>query len=406
MGTLIDYLRLIVDYFSNVRYSIINYRARPGQRHLNCRVLLTKKKEGDSAFSRFNVQIAGSIHSFRKTDEPTLRIFIMDITDASHQLDLIRWLRALYESKSLTFGQLAQDRIKPVQSKVKRWQTPNSPTFCYNADLGRLVNQTAILYDWITVANLDIDWLEFARKGKRKLQFIISLLSRQDGQEIASAIYNFIYENPEFGYIDLRENIQRTKTLAVALAFAVSAADQKLYDCEIELIKNWAQKNFNAKETANNEQPKLKKAMDKAVDFFRDGNLLNVNDICEELTEIAPIADRYDILNLCLRVAQAKGSVAAEELTILKNLAIWLKVDADKFHAMMEKTLPVNMHQVKDAEVILGVTSDMSKEKTRQQLNKQFFKWHSRVTNSDPQIRDQADQMIELIAMARSQYVG
>ena len=128
--------------------------------------------------------------------------------------------------------------------------------------------------------------------------------------------------------------------------------------------------------------------------------------ICKEVVEISPIGDRYDILDLCLHVAQANGLVVAEELAILKNLASWLEVDMNSFRAMMEKTLPVGMHQVKDVEVTLGVTSDMSREKTRKQLNQEYSKWNSRVTSSDPQIQAQADQMLKLIAEARSEYVG
>jgi len=39
-------------------------------------------------------------------------------------------------------------------------------------------------------------------------------------------------------------------------------------------------------------------------------------------------------------------------------------------------------------------------------LNKEYAKWNARVTNTDPQVRTQADQMLGLIAEARSQYVG
>jgi hypothetical protein len=111
-------------------------------------------------------------------------------------------------------------------------------------------------------------------------------------------------------------------------------------------------------------------------------------------------------LNLCLYVAQANSSVTQEELTVLKELANWLEIDMDKFREMVEKVLPVDMHEVLDVETILGVTSDMNKEKARQQLNKEYSKWSARVTSSDPEIQSQADQMLKLIAEARSQYVG
>jgi hypothetical protein len=48
----------------------------------------------------------------------------------------------------------------------------------------------------------------------------------------------------------------------------------------------------------------------------------------------------------------------------------------------------------------------MNKEETRQQLNREYAKWSSRVISSDPSIRRQADEMLNLIANARTQYVG
>ena len=357
--------------------------AQTERNDLDCRVQLIKQKEHDSVFDIFYVQLTGKIHI--PSDMPeinaTMRISITDVTDGT-------------------------DNPRLVHTRVKQWSSQGENIFCYNADLGKLTNQTNTLSDWITVAQLKLDWLEFARKGKRDLQFNISVLSRQTGCEPACAKCNLTYDNLESGYIDLQENIQRTRILAVALAFFVSATDRKMYDCEIELIKDWTRNNFGASYASAKAQRKLEKALDKTVDFFRNGNQLNINDICREVTEIAPHADRYDILELCLNVARVNGRVVAEELKILKNLASRLELDTRKFRTMMEKILPVDMHQVKDAEVIFGVTSDMSREKTRHQLNKEYGKWNSRVTSSDPKIRAQADQMLELIAKARNQYVG
>jgi hypothetical protein len=55
------------------------------------------------------------------------------------------------------------------------------------------------------------------------------------------------------------------------------------------------------------------------IAFFRGGNKLDSSKICDEIVGIAPAAQRYDILELCLYVAQSKGSVTAEELNLLKN---------------------------------------------------------------------------------------
>jgi len=357
----------------------IDSSTQPDLQILNCQVKLTKQQKDNAVFDIFTVEICGSIHvpdTLMHTDT-TLKVSIMDTTDA-----------------------------KPVHSRIEKWQLQNSAVFCYNTGLGKLPDRVTTLLNWTPVAQLHIDWLMFPRKGKRDLQFKASVSSRQSGQELACAVCTFTYDNPDFGYIDLQENIQRTKILMVALAFAVSAIDEKLYHCEIELIKNWARDNIDAAGTSDKAKRSLDKALNKTVAFFRNGNHLNTYKICKEIVQIAPIADRYDILELCLYVAQAKGFATAEELTLLKDLANSLEVDTDRFREMTERILPVNMHEVRDVEVILGVTSDMSKEKTRQKLNKLFCKWNSRVTNPNPAIQDQADQMLKLIAETRSQYIG
>jgi len=348
---------------------------------LNCRVQLTKQPDKGAVVDAFIVQICGSIRAPSDTHRAVVRVLIRDVTD----------------------GMAA---VSSVHSRVEQWQMRDSPAFCYEADLGKISNTPIILSDWMTVARVRLDWLKLPRKGKRDLRFSTSILSGQNSEELARGAYTIAYENSEFGYIDLQENIEQARTLAVALAFAVSAADNKLYNCEVELIKNWARANIDFSKLSNRAERKLEKALNKTVGFFRDGNQIDVCKICNEIAEMVPVAVRYDILDLCLRVAQANGVVTTEELGLLKNLANWLEVDMNRFREMVGKILPVSMHEVEDLEFVLGVNSDLSKNKTLRRLNKEYRKWNARVTNSDPQIRKQADNMLEFIAKARSECVA
>ncbi|MHC4534138.1 MAG: tellurite resistance TerB family protein [Planctomycetota bacterium] len=348
---------------------------------LNCRVQLSKQQDGDSCYDAFNVEMCGSIHARRDVQSATLSISIVDTTDP-------------------------EPNTNPVQALVKQWQMPDSPVFIYNAKLGKLPHQVTTIQEWTSIALLRLDWLALPRKGKRELMFITSIFPAEGREQLACARCYFEYHSRDFGYLDFKENIQRSKTLAVALAFAVSAADGKLYDSEIELIKNWSRENIDLSETSSKERRKLDKAFKETIAFFREGNTLNSRDICREIVEIAPPADRYNILNLCLHVAQTNGHVTSEELNLLKDFASWLEIEADEFREMVQKVVPVDMYEVMDVETILGVTSDMNKEKARRHLNKEYSKWSARVTNSDPEIQSQADQMLQLIADARSQYVG
>ena len=72
---------------------------------------------------------------------------------------------------------------------------------------------------------------------------------------------------------------------------------------------------------------------------------------------------------------------------------------------MAERILPAEMHEVEDAEIVLGITSDMSSETARQCINNEYRKWNARVTNPDPAIQSQANYMLQFIARARSKYV-
>jgi uncharacterized tellurite resistance protein B-like protein len=353
---------------------------------LNCRVKLEKQQDKSDLFK---VEVCGTIRAPSGPQEAgciTLSISILDVTDGVAV-------------------------ASPVRARAKQWSASDrgdSSAFCYNAQLGKLPHPVTTLSDWTAMAGLNLDWLEFARRGTRDLQFITSVVSSDSGRKLACTKCDLTYDNPEFGYMDLQENIERTKVLAVALGFAVSAADNLLHRSEIELIREWARDNiFEGSQQASDKAcRKLDKALARTIAFFRDGNTLDVYDICRQIVEIVPVGQRYDVLDLCLHVAQANGTVTGEELAILKDLATWLEVDAEKFRIMMEKVLPIHMHEVRDAEAILGLTSDMSKEKARQHLNKQYRKWNSRVTNANPGIQSQADQMLKLIAEARGQYVA
>lgn len=351
---------------------------------LNCRIQWIKLEEENNIYDALSVEICGTIQAPNDKRDTTLQISILDVTDGI-------------------------DQAKVVQSRLPQRSSQNGPdpsAFCYRAGLGKLPDQVTILSEWKDVAQIRFDWLLFPRKGQRKLQFTTSIRSGDDNRQVADAKCLFSCENPAFGYIDLQENSERTNILAVALAFAVSAADNKLCDCEIELIKNWARDNILENSASDQDEHKLDKALEKTIDFFRSGNKLDTYMMCDEIVGIAPVAQRYDIMELCLYVAQAKGSVTAEELTLLKNMADWLEIDPDRFHEMMEKVLPVVMHEVRDIETILGIDSAMSKEKVREHLNKEYSKWNSRVTNADPDIQNQADQMLSLIAEARSHYAA
>ena len=92
-------------------------------------------------------------------------------------------------------------------------------------------------------------------------------------------------------------------------------------------------------------------------------------------------------------------------MALLKNIAEWIDIYLERLRDMMEKTLPISMLAAEDIEICLGVTSDMNKTQTCRQLTKEYRKWNARVTNRNPKIKTQAENMLKLIAEIRNQCI-
>ncbi len=361
--------------------------AQPVRGSLDCRIRLTEQKDGDCLYDDFCVEIRGSIDAHAPLHHTEAQITITDVT-------------ALTSDKSGT------SQAGPVRAKVKQQQASNSDAFVFRADLGRLPERVTTLSDWLTIGRINPDWLVFPGTGKRQLQFDVLILTAQTHSELARGRCTFDYENNQLGYVDLQENANLVKTLATALGFAVSAADGKLYHCEVEVIKNWARSNIDFCGSSQKQRRRLERALKKTTVFFRRGGKIDTHKICDQIVRVTSLAQRRDILELCLKVAAANGTASPEELDLLKNLAGWLGLDEQKFCAMTEKFIPIDMHQVKDPQVLLGVTSSMDRDQKRRLFNKEYRKWNARVTSSNRQIQSQADHMLRFIAEARRQYVG
>jgi len=358
------------DFSEPVELDVLNVRARIG-----------REIDGQSWRSFLIVELCGTIQAPDEGHEVTLEVSLSDVTDSAG-------------------GAL------PVLNRPKQGHLDHSCHFLCQTDMGRLCHETTVLEDWTVVARLCPEWFVLPRQGSRRIQYNASVRSRQTQDRLASASCVGLFENLEVGYLDIEDNIRRAKTLAVGLAFSVAVADAELRDPEIDVIHGWVRTNFSSENASAAAQLEMQRALQKTAGFFRKGGRLNIQDICREIVDIAPMVGRLETLDLCLRVAGAKGQVTAFELTLLKDLATWLEVDRARLRAMAEKRLPVHMHQSQDAEMILGVNDGMSQDETRHQLNREYAKWSSRVISSNPNIRKQADEMLRLIADARTEYVS
>ena len=112
-----------------------------------------------------------------------------------------------------------------------------------------------------------------------------------------------------------------------------------------------------------------------------------------------------DFLDPASTKSASLGTANKETISFLSHISGLLDIDKDKFRSMAQKLLPVSTQETSNVEFLLGITSQMSSEAIRQRLNDEYQKWNARVTHPDQAIQNQAEQMLQLIAEARSKYV-
>jgi hypothetical protein len=328
---------------------------------------------------RFVVDIIGSIRATTVGQNAVLQVTLEDVTEG-----------------------LAHTR--PVIEKGTEGTSDPPQPFCFQTPLGVLHDAVITLSNWTTVARLETAWFTFAHRGPRALVFHVRIKTAPHNDELAHARYLLDYNNQDLGYIDLKENQQQVKVLAIAPALAVAAMDGKFSEGELGFIRGWALANINLKAVSLKSKKAFEKSLQRAAALLQTPDAVDLQPLCQYIARLAPLAVRYDILEFFLYVARASGSVTRDTLQLLTSLAAWLQADTEHYRTLVEKVLPVHLHETLDKEIVLGVKDDMPREEILKRLNREYVKWNARVTNADKNVQHQADKMLELIAQARHQY--
>lgn len=195
----------------------------------------------------------------------------------------------------------------------------------------------------------------------------------------------------------------------VKLAMLISGAEGDYDPQEAAVVKGWIQRTLAA--TPDRYRETHKQALNAAVrEIYGITDRIKlewlVNDITDELVELLEQHDRYEVLELLLRVAQADGVTAQEEFDMLNRIADWLEVDLNEYRSMRDKSLRgttrsgFENNEKSDWEMI-GVSDQADAEEKRRRLNEEFKKWNSRSNSSDPEVKKQAEEMKERLGKLR-----
>lgn len=293
-----------------------------------------------------------------------------------------------------------------IYSMLEEFQHENSRLFWYESDDITLPYESTVLSDWIVAANIPKMFLEFPRSGSRKIKFDVFVVDSYTDKILVKDTQTVTYYNSQKGYQDKAEHTEYFEEMVVKTAMLISASDGHIDAAEADIVKSWIKRriavyNDDFKESEKTRLNGYVKEASREIEM----NTLDYRDILEGIDNIASEGEKFELFEVCLDVAKADGEADPAELKLANDIASYMGLDKNKFRSMIEKTLPVTMHTRRgNDESILGIQADMSCKEVKKLLRQEYQKWNARIASSDPEIRNQAKEMIDLIAKTREKY--
>ncbi|HOL32829.1 MAG TPA: hypothetical protein PK052_12715 [Anaerohalosphaeraceae bacterium] len=335
-----------------------------------CRVdLITDETKPATQDRFFQVQMTGRIPVPQDQYDTDVRIEIRDITDGRNQ-----W--------------------SPILSTDDRYRSGENPVFCFQTSNGIVPHRNAVLAGWALVERIPCHILRFAYRGRRKLLFVVSILSAQTGQVLTADQRTMEYVSYCDGYQELRSRRLAALRSSVELAVAVVS---EISEEMTALLTAWLGHRasiFMSQEEAATTVQAIKNQKEQ----------LSVQQSCQPLLAFGDNTDRYGAIELMLRTAGLENRLSRTVFMHLAQTAELLEIPQNRFYAMAQKILLSSGCIVEDPAQLLGLSEEMEERAFLKRINEEYRKWNARVTHSDSRIRHQADQMLTLIARLRSQH--
>jgi len=342
----------------------------------------------------FEVKMKGWIN--HQTEKKlTLHLFIHDNTDIEDN----------------TYGMSLISTLEPLCETGSR-------VFKFQLDIN--VEVDSFYENFSRLCRIPIEILAAPYKGNRKLRFRLVATSlgvqstragfaEEDFDKIHHvADFDYHYEFTEIGYFENLINRDRVEELSIDLGMCIAAADGRLQQKELDVIKDWANlgtvhlEEDRAEEKKEEYSKYIKSSYNKAK-----AKKLSLSDIIEEINEKAGREQKYETLDLLLKIAGADDKLSKDEDIMLNKIVKKLELEEQVFNEMKNKTLATvgKIETSKDSvEGLLGIKKDMSDKEKCKELRKQYSKWNSQTNSSNDKIKERAKEMVKIIADLRTKY--
>jgi hypothetical protein len=267
-----------------------------------------------------------------------------------------------------------------------------SGEFFFQAHNDVIPGRNVILAKWRTVMKITLEKLRFPHRGQRRLLLTVRLCEKNTGRKMVEAqtVLDYFVNIGE-GYLDFQQ--RQEKVLAAGWILARQTAGQSILPAQEQLLEKWFEKVKGNKvtfETFNPQQYVGNSPMDV---LHKAGAVLAAQ---------SDAAFRYDLMTLCLQIAEADKPVKHPTQDWLRAVGAMLEITPERFHEMYQKAVPLDAQENPDPAFILGIDETLSPEQLAERLTEEYQKWNGRVNHPDPNVRKQADQMLSYLTAIRN----
>ena len=177
----------------------------------------------------------------------------------------------------------------------------------------------------------------------------------------------------------------------LVLASYIIKADGKIMHSEMELVRRFLRTNFG--------EASVKEGEDILKKLFQQQGQMNstnpyafkdlIRQCCTQIAMNMGQSERLQLLNFLVMISQADGVVSTEEVTALKEVALYLGLS----NAEIDSMLNLKGNSIEDAYKVLEVSPDATDNEVRKAYRKLALKHHpDRVATLGEDVRNAAQK--------------
>jgi tellurite resistance protein len=242
------------------------------------------------------------------------------------------------------------------------------------------------------------------RRGTRRLRVSVTVTAATDPDRVWSAGSKTIeHHEPKVGYLEYERHSREQDERVARLAVAVALADGRFDKAEARVIRRHFFQRYAGETDEAQRKVSISRVMKETLRGLNEGGERvgrMIGRMAREMQDEDDLNDKRDAYELCVQIVGADGEVTHRELKSIDHIAGKLELPQAVVQEVHDRHLRVSMIR-EEAFDPLSMPAELSKPEKLKWLAEEYRRWHPRQNHQDPDVRQEAESRIELIAKRR-----